>query len=69
MPKTRTMTDDQIKKMAHGDYIEARQCGHYPDWLSDGINSEDDLADWADEYGLTPEQFEKYMNYFMELCV
>lgn len=64
------MTDKQIKKIARDDYIDCRQCGHFPDFIcNNGCLSKAELKQWADEYEMSVSDFNKYMNYFMELCV
>lgn len=64
------MTDKQIKKIARDDYIDCRECGHFPDFIcSNGCLSRDELKQWANEYEMTTIEFSKYMDYFLELCV
>ena len=57
------MTDDELKKMAKGDYDDCYECGHFPTWVDEPLN-EEELKRWAEEYDMSVEDFKKYMNFF-----
>lgn len=60
-------TDRQLRKEAKIDYLDCRDCGHYPDWTNEPLTNEL-IEKWSKEYDMTPEQFKKYVEYFYEQC-
>ena len=63
-------TDKQLKKMARDDYMDCRECGHFPEFVCGcSPSTDEELKQYADEYEMTTDEFKKYMDYFMELCV
>lgn len=61
------MTDDELKKMAKGDYDDCYECGHFPTWADEPLDNKD-LKRWAEEYNMSVEDFKKYMNFFYSLA-
>ena len=51
-------TDAKLKKQAIEEWKDCYECGHFPDFICDQpYVSEEELQDYAKEYGMTLEEF------------
>lgn len=63
------MTDKKLRKLAKEEYLDCRECGHYPEFITDCCELSDEEEEmYAAEYDMTVEEFRKYRTYLEELC-
>lgn len=68
MKKT-TMTEKQLKRLAREEYLDCRECGHYPEFITDGVElSTAEIKMYATDYNMTVTQFKQYKKYLEQLC-
>lgn len=65
----KTYTDKQLKKLAKSDYLDCRECGHYPEAITDApYISEASYEKYANDMDMSIKDYETYLKYFTELC-
>lgn len=63
------MTDKELRALAKEEYLDCRECGHYPDFITDCCKLSDEEEEmYAYEYNMTVKEFRKYRTYLEELC-
>lgn len=61
-------TSKNLKEYAKEVYLECRECGHYPKYITDGFISDDEYKMYAKEEDMTVEQFKEFIGYLLEYC-